>query len=203
MTNTLYFCWPGFFVRLQSSFPCLTAEIFPFMTVIKDCTICKWPYLLWISVDVLFWKTLKEAAACKIFSAYRPSESWPWGSWGSITILGTLPEFRCWAGGAGSLELRNRILSSFLLTWHLGVLKWQGALHPGSGCSWAVILIVQPLLLYCRWKLGGWKLQLWSEAVRNCRGISLALQCEWQEPHQLDECCGRWPSCLEREMGSL
>lgn len=120
-----------------------------------------------------------------------------------ITILGTLPEFRCWAGGAGSLELRNRILSSFLLTWHLGVLKWQGALHPGSGCSWAVILIVQPLLLYCRWKLGGWKLQLWSEAVRNCRGISLALQCEWQEPHQLDECCGRWPSCLEREMGSL
>lgn len=100
--NTLYFCWPGFFsVRLQCSFPCLTAEIFSFMTDTKQNTIYKWPDRLW--VDVLFWKTLKEVTACKLFSACRPSESWP-GSWGHCQS--STAEQDSWQTG-GILELRE------------------------------------------------------------------------------------------------
>lgn len=115
-----------FSVRLQCSFPCLTAEIFSFMTDTKQNTIYKWPDLLWISVDVLFWKTLKEVTACKLFSAYRPSESRP-GSWGHCQS--SAAEQGAWQTGGNE---RNSLVQLPAYLASIGVLRWQGALQPGS-----------------------------------------------------------------------
>lgn len=123
-----------FFVRLQCRFTCLTAEIFSFMTVTKQSTICKLPDLLCISTDVLFWERTNSMQNIQCLQA----------KWIVARILETLPEFSCWTGylaerGEPGIE-RNKVLSSFLLIWHLGVLKWPEALQTGSAHGHRAVL---------------------------------------------------------------